>query len=203
MKHITFIFFTIFPLIISAQNLSNKELSQIYRNIIIQYGDKSNSYLIRETTGKNTSRIDKPVNSFEKRMFSFFFEGPPIDSNYFVLFERYIELQDEIKNITDIIKEDSTKTLGVFTDTEYQQIFNNKKYETIRQDFGYREFHRRYPNCESLYTFSQIIVSIDNKYGICYMEESSASKAGFGALIFIIKINGNWQIKHWIELWIS
>jgi hypothetical protein len=199
MKYLTIVFLLIFHFACLAQNVNETEKCQLYMAIIKQYGDKSEKYLIRETT--NSYKINNSLQEFKPEMFFPFFSRPPIDSLYFPLFDKYTKLANRSENIKEIILQDTSKRMEVFTDLEYQDIFTNKNYQSIRQDFGFEELRRRHPETFGYYAFSPIIFSGDKQHAICYLETLAASKGGAGFLVFMEKAISKWRIKYLLHLW--
>jgi len=201
MKYLIVVLFSLFHFITWSQVVNQKDKCQLYLEIIKKYGDKSAKYLIKETTTKSPIINHLELYNQSKKAFLHPFCGPPLDSINTKLFYQYIVQSDKPENIRNIIELDSTNTFKVLTQKEFEDIFNNKKYQSIRKDFGFIELERRYPDCRGYYAFSSLIYSEDVKHVICYMENDKYSKACNGFLVFLEKSEKEWFIKYMLYLW--
>lgn len=201
MRIFTLLLLVLLPSLIISQNSDENEVARVYLNILYQIENKSLKLVIRETTVAYD--LQNSIENIKENQFSRFFSDPPIDKIYFPLFDKYKCCTEKLMNINFIIKNDSANNIDILSDNEFIEIFDSNKYHSIRQDYGFKEFNKRYPESNGYYCFSWPVFSNDKKLAICYMENNSSSKSGYGALIFLEKVNDYWEIKYLVDLWIS
>jgi hypothetical protein len=201
MRFLTILLIVVLPELIFSQHLDENEIAKVYLTILHQVENKPIKYLIRQTTSYYNP--ENSLENFKRDQFSGFFGGPPISKNYYPLFDDYKSCTEISHNIDLINELDSTDKIDLFTDQEYQELFNSNQYQSFKKDFGFKELQNRYPGSYGYYSFSWPEFSDDNKLALCYMEYHSSIKAGNGALIFLEKVNDEWKIKYLINLWLS
>lgn len=191
----------LFPSLIISQNFEEDEVAKVYISILYQIDHNPVKLVIRETT--SYYNLENSIDNFKENQYSRFFSDPPINNIYFALFDKYKCCTEKLKKINFIIKQDSAQNIDILTDNEYKEIFDSKRYHSLRQEYGYKEFNKRFPESYGYYCFSWPVFSDDKKIAICYMESNSSIKSGYGKLIFLEKVNYEWEIRYLIDLWIS
>ena len=89
------------------------------------------------------------------------------------------------------------------TDKEIFFISNEESTKIFVKGNGWLEFYEKYGKTQGILTISNIGFSNDFTQALIYRGNQRDWKAGSGYLILFQKINNNWEISEFIEIWIS
>lgn len=90
-------------------------------------------------------------------------------------------------------------TVKKITKRQFESYFNTPFGRKI--DKGWRKFYKNHPGSHGVFEFSKIVYS--GNYACFYVGRHSNGLSGSGNLVIARKLNGDWNIVTYVNVWMS
>jgi len=133
--------------------------------------------------------------NYENQFYDYLIENyPDFDVS---LVQVHEELNENASHLGNRFKSD-TKQITVISSVELYYIFDS---HDLNNDWN--EFYKAYENSNGIIRFTRIAFSEDKTQAIFEIGHSYASLGGGGMIVYLKKLDGNWNIIDYIPTWVS